>query len=363
VRTCLTLLPLLFAALALHAQQAPQAPPAKAAEHDQQETTTIKKDVNVVNVLATVRNKQGQIVNTLTKDDFKLEDDGRPQTIKYFAKVTDLPLTLGLLVDTSLSQRNVLEQERTASYTFLEDLLREWKDKAFVVHFDSEVELLQDFTSSRPKLEAALQKLADSLAKPRGTKEPGKVRERIGRAKQKYSRAAQHYRIELTLDDTAKKVTAMGWEKIPKPGSAATHPGVYCLRTTLTEPSDAELWRLYAMLTNLEAVFRSLKTDLGLRPVHHQIERRVEGHLFVSVLAYYFVHTIRLQLKAQGIDHSWPTLRNTLSSQVRITTTLQRRDGQTVHVRKASRPEPTQQKIYTALQLSANPGGTQQTLV
>jgi len=159
VRTFLTLLPLLFAALMLHAQQTPQAPPSKATEPDQQETTTIKKDVNVVNVLATVRNKQGQIVNNLTKDDFKLEDDGKPQTIRYFSKVTDLPLTLGLLVDTSLSQRNVLEKERIASYTFLEDLLREWKDKAFVVHFDREVELLQDLTSSRPKLEAALQKL------------------------------------------------------------------------------------------------------------------------------------------------------------------------------------------------------------
>ena len=58
------------------------------------------------------------------------------------------------------------------------------------------------------------------------------------------------------------------------------------------------------MLTNLEAVFRSLKTDLGLRPVHHQIERRVEGHLFISVLAYYFVHTIRLQLKAQAVRYT-----------------------------------------------------------
>jgi VWFA-related protein len=155
-RLVLILLPLLLAGLMLHAQQAQ---PAQQNQQDQQETTTIKKDVNVVNVLATVRNKQGQLVNNLTKDDFKLEEDGRPQTIRYFARVTDLPLTLGLLVDTSLSQRRVLEQERTASYTFLEDLLREWKDKAFVVHFDSEVELLQDLTNSRPKLEAALQKL------------------------------------------------------------------------------------------------------------------------------------------------------------------------------------------------------------
>jgi len=155
-RLILLLLPLLLSGFMLRAQQAP---PAQPSQPDQQETTTIKKDVNVVNVLATVRNKQGQLVNNLTKDDFKLEEDGRPQTIRYFAKVTDLPLTLGLLVDTSLSQRHVLEQERTASYTFLEDLLREWKDKAFIVHFDSEVELLQDLTNSRPKLEAALQKL------------------------------------------------------------------------------------------------------------------------------------------------------------------------------------------------------------
>ena len=161
LRVILQLL-LLLAAFTLQAQQTQPAKQTKAAEtaqQDQQETTTIKKEVNVVNVLATVRNKQGQLVNNLTKDDFKLEDDGRPQTIRYFSRVTDLPLTLGLLVDTSLSQRRVLEQERTASYTFLEDLLREWKDKAFVVHFDSEVELLQDLTSSRPKLESALQKL------------------------------------------------------------------------------------------------------------------------------------------------------------------------------------------------------------
>ena len=78
--------------------------------------TTFSTDVKVVNVLATVRNKQGQIVQNLTKDDFTLEEDGRPQTIRYFSRETDLPLTLGLLIDTSMSQRRVLGQERTASY-------------------------------------------------------------------------------------------------------------------------------------------------------------------------------------------------------------------------------------------------------
>lgn len=218
-------------------------------------------------------------------------------------------------------------------------------------------------TTKAERFEAELQKIAAGLAKQRGTKDAGKLRERIGRLKERYARAAQHYAIELALDSTDKKVTAITWSKKLKPGSAATHPGVYCLRTTLTEPDDAALWRIYSMLTNLESVFRSLKTDLGLRPVYHKIQRRVEGHLFISVLAYYAVHTLRQRLKAEGINDSWERLRNTLSSQMRITATLQRRDGRAVHVRKASRPEPAQQSILTALKLPANPGGTQQTLV
>jgi hypothetical protein len=129
------------------------------AQQDDQTVTTIKKDVNVVNVLASVRDKQGKIVSTLNKDDFKLEVDGKPEPIKYFSRVTDTPLTLGLLVDTSLSQRRLLDKERTASYTFLNDLMNETRDKACVVHFDFDIELLQDLTSSRPKLQAALQKL------------------------------------------------------------------------------------------------------------------------------------------------------------------------------------------------------------
>ena len=110
--------------------------------------------------------------------------------------------------------------------------------------------------------EAALHRLAAGLSKPRGTKNPAKIHERIGRVKQKYPRVARHYTLEVVLDAAGKRVSAIHWAKAPKPGSALTHPGVYCLRTTLTAPSEAELWRLYAMLTNLEAVFRSLKTDL-----------------------------------------------------------------------------------------------------
>ena len=121
-----------------------------------QQDSTLSVDVRVVNVLATVRNKEGQIIRDLNKDDFTLEEDGRPQTIRYFARETDLSLTLGLLVDTSMSQRRLLGQERSASYRFMDQVLREQKDEAFVIHFDREVELLQDLTSSRQRLESAL---------------------------------------------------------------------------------------------------------------------------------------------------------------------------------------------------------------
>ena len=116
----------------------------------------ISVHVKVVNVLATVRDKKGGIVRNLTQDDFELKEDDRAQTIRYFAHETDLPLTLGLLVDTSLSQRRVLGEERDASATFLDQVLRVDKDQAFIIHFDRDVELLQDLTSSRQKLQAAL---------------------------------------------------------------------------------------------------------------------------------------------------------------------------------------------------------------
>lgn len=112
--------------------------------------------VKVVNLFATVRSKKGEIVRDLTKDDFLLDEDGHPQEIRYFSQESNLPLTLGLLVDTSGSQRRVLNDERSASFRFLEQVLREDKDLAFVIHFDFEVELLQDLTSSRAKLEHAL---------------------------------------------------------------------------------------------------------------------------------------------------------------------------------------------------------------
>ncbi len=124
-----------------------------------QDDTVFSTGVNVVNVIATVRDQTGRLVNDLSKDDFTLEEDGKQQTIQYFARQTDLPLTLGLLVDTSMSQRRVLDQEKAASNRFFERVLDESKDQAFVIGFDVDVELLQDLTSSKKLLKAGLGRL------------------------------------------------------------------------------------------------------------------------------------------------------------------------------------------------------------
>ncbi len=152
----LALIGLLFASRPTHGQ-------------DPRPATTLSVDVKVVTLPVTVRDKHGQIVRNLTKDDFLLEEDGHPQSIRYFAQEANLPLTLGLLVDTSMSQRNVLDQERTASESFLNQMLTAAKDQAFIIHFDREVELLQDLTSSRDKLQTALA----SLQTPKSERDSG----------------------------------------------------------------------------------------------------------------------------------------------------------------------------------------------
>ncbi len=124
-----------------------------------QETPSFKVEVDVVNILAAVRDEQGRLVNNLTKEDFILEEEGQPQEIEYFSSETDLPLTLGLLVDTSMSQSRILEEERQASYQFLEGILRPESDLAFVMSFDIEAQLLENLTNSQNQLRAALESL------------------------------------------------------------------------------------------------------------------------------------------------------------------------------------------------------------
>ncbi len=122
-------------------------------------TTTISVNAKLVNLPVVVRDKKGALVTNLKKEDFTLQVDEKPQVIRYFDLDNNLPLTLGLLVDTSMSQRKALDEERTASATFLETMLTPQRDKAFIMQFAHQAELLQDLTDSRPKLQAALKEI------------------------------------------------------------------------------------------------------------------------------------------------------------------------------------------------------------
>lgn len=207
--------------------------------------------------------------------------------------------------------------------------------------------------------EAGLTRITAGLNKPRGEKRREKILQRIGRLQEKSKGISQHYQIDLTYDDSGTKVTALTWTKLPIDGTRLTHPGVYCLRTNELDWDEATLWRTYTMLTDLEAVFRNLKSELGLRPVYHHKEERTEGHLFITVLAYQAVQALRHQLKAHGIHDSWRSLRETFSVQQRVTATFKQRDGRTLHVRKTTVAEPKLAKLYNALNISASPGGIQ----
>ncbi len=212
------------------------------------------------------------------------------------------------------------------------------------------------------RFESGLRRLQENLHKPRGEKRMARLNERIGRLKEKSRGVGRHYEIELIPgpDDTCAELQ---WTKRPVDGTQMTHLGVYCLRSNLLDWDEEKLWRTYIMLTDLESVFRSLKSELGLRPVYHQNQRRTEGHLFITVLAYQVVHAMRTQLKSQDNSASWSTLRTVLGRQMRVTATFARKDGRVLHVRKSTQPEPELKELYHQLNLPPLPGSVVKTLI
>jgi len=156
----------------LTAQQMPtlaQSPSNEQGKDQDQTVETLKVNVNVVQLFFNVKDKKGGLIANQTKDDFEIFEDGKPQTIKYFTAESNLPLTLGILIDSSPSQQRVLEMEKEIGASFLSQILRE-KDEAFVIGFDENIDLLQDFTNSTRRLKDALNsvRIGGGSPDPRG---------------------------------------------------------------------------------------------------------------------------------------------------------------------------------------------------
>ncbi|MBW2135866.1 MAG: IS1634 family transposase [Deltaproteobacteria bacterium] len=208
-------------------------------------------------------------------------------------------------------------------------------------------------TRMQQRFEEGLQKLAAGLTMPRGCKNYDKILGRLGRLRERYPTVAPFYDLQVHHRD--RKVQSITWEITALDKLQAKFSGSYYLRSNRQDLTDQELWSLYMMLTQVEEAFRALKSELGLRPVYHRRDRRLEGHLFITVLAYHLLAAIQRQLKRQGLAHRWQTIRTRLATQMRVTVSLTNDQGERLYLRQTTDPEPFHLQVYRALGLPPKP--------
>ena len=189
-----------------------------------------------------------------------------------------------------------------------------------------------------------LENFKAALSKPRGTKAENKVNQRIGRLRQKYPSISKLFTIELQTGEN-NLVTDIIYEQ----SKHTCEAGVYFIRCSQRNLTAELIWEIKKILLELESTFRCLKTDLDLRPIHHQQDRNAEAHLFIGIVAYQLVHAIRRILKKEGINHSWRTIRNIMSSQTAVTTRMKLENQDSLVLRNVTRPNQEQSKIYRLL--------------
>jgi transposase len=213
------------------------------------------------------------------------------------------------------------------------------------------------------KFEDGLTKISSKLNGGRVKNDVATISERIGRLKEKCRGAHRNFVISFVTnaaqcaDGEEIAITGLTWEKSFLPNSIYTNPGVYSLRTDRVNICAVASWDIYMSLTGMESISRCLKTELNVRPIYHQIEDRVEGHIFIRLLAYQVINHIRLLLKRYGINDSWDILRTNLNGHKRITGLFSLTSGETLNKRRAANPTDYIARIYKYLDIDSNPGG------
>ena len=205
--------------------------------------------------------------------------------------------------------------------------------------------------------EEQLTRIAKSTRKKGGTKRWDKVLKRIGRLQEKYKQIARFYEIDVEeRNGLASRVT---WTYL-KEQADQRFSGVYFLRTDRFDLSEKEMWSIYVMLTQVEDAFRTLKSELLMRPVFHQKEGRSDAHIFITLLAYHLLHSIRTSLKQSGINMSWRQIRDRMATHCRVTNRLVTKEGNTLFIRKCTEPEAFHKTIYDALRIDHVPCKTKE---
>jgi len=198
------------------------------------------------------------------------------------------------------------------------------------------------------RMSSELSKLAAQVAA--GKVNPAKTQERIGRMRQRNQRASRFFLTEFIGEEDNPQLAWYIDER--KLGEAKTLDGVYILKTDRLDLDRHRLWSLYMMLQRVERSFRYLKSSLGVRPIFHHLERRSDGHVFISILAYHLLHAIEQMLLAHGDHRSWPTLNEELETHRMLTISVKDSAGRKHHIRVATRPTETQRRIYRTLNLN-----------
>jgi transposase len=210
------------------------------------------------------------------------------------------------------------------------------------------LEMKQSF---KKRFEDELKKLSDGLTKQKRRKKYTKVIERIGRLKEKHKRISGCYEVNAKASEDGTTAVSIEWTIIDEKMKDKL-TGSYFLRTNLVTMGAKELWQLYNTLRGVEDAFRFMKSSLGLRPVYHQKEHRVDGHLWITIMAYHLIQNCLYQLNKQGLCHQWKTVRKIMMSRVRVTMQAKTEDGKTLYHRSSTKAEGKQKEIYRALGIS-----------
>jgi transposase len=195
--------------------------------------------------------------------------------------------------------------------------------------------------------EQELENIKSSFSKKGGTKLINKVWERIGRAKQKHKRVSAKYEIKVV--ESQGKAIDLTWKYGQSKVQQEKEKGVYFIRTNYDNPSEKDLWDIYNTIREVEATFRTLKSDLNIRPINHQHDHRVKAHIFLTILAYQMVNTIRYMLKQNSLTYDWKNIVRIMSTQ-KIQTVKLPTDKKVIYLRKSSVPIAEVRQIYSAAQ-------------
>lgn len=228
------------------------------------------------------------------------------------------------------------------------------KDDCFL-HIKSDQKLKKEVSIDNKltlRLEAQLQDIKDKLPKKGTLKKTEKVHEKVGRIKGKLSKIGWLYDIQYTENKEKGIVTDINWHRVKE---RERPKGEYFLRYTNNTISESDIWDVYNMTRDVEAVFRCLKTDLKIRPIHHQKDKYIEPHIWLGIIAYQFVNYIRKELKENDINYSWTTIVETMKSMQTSIVSMKNKQNKKIYVKLCTKPTVDQKLIFNSLNFKHRP--------